>query len=270
MRRWCPAFMVLACVAATSRADDTPAAAGVREIVAHRGSCVDRPECTLAAYRRAIEAGATAVEVDVRTTKDGQLVIMHDETLDRTTNGMGHIGEKTLAEIKSLDAGSWFDANYKNERVATLAEVLSLCGDRCDVLLDLKEQGDEYAARVATEVRKHGKPRRIIVGGRSVEQVQEFRKLLPEARLLGLIPETKDIEAFAAAGCDTIRLWPRWLVDESLVARVRTAKVKLHIGDPTGSVETVRPLLKHRPESMSSDDPARLRKTLAGLSGATN
>lgn len=263
MNRWSFALMLLACVTAPIRADDVRAAAGrVREIVAHRGSCIDRPECTLAAYAKAIEVGATAVEVDVRTTKDGQFVILHDETLDRTTSGRGRVGEKTLAEIKTLDAGSWFDARYKNERVATLAEVLTLCGDKCDVLLDLKEQGEEYARNVAAEVRKHGRPKRIIVGGRSVEQVKQLRALLPEARFLGLIPETKDIEAFAAAGCDTIRLWPKWLGDETLVPRVRQAKVKLHIGDPTGSIETVQPLLKHRPESMSSDDPARLKKTL--------
>jgi glycerophosphoryl diester phosphodiesterase len=269
MKRFFWMLPVLVCLSGIASADEmAEAAKGVREIVAHRGSCVDRPECTLSACRRAIEAGATAVEVDVRSTKDGKLVLLHDETLDRTTNGTGRVGDRTLAEIKTLDAGSWFDARFKNERVPTLAEVLMLCRDKCDLLLDLKEQGDEYVRRVAAEVKQHGDPKRIIVGGRSVEQVKQFRALLPEARFLGLIPETRNIEAFAAAGCDTIRLWPKWLGDETLVPRVRRAKVKLHIGDPTGSIETVSPLLKHRPDSMSSDDPARLKKSLAELQSA--
>ena len=78
-------------------ADDlSRAAAGVRQTIAHRGASAIRPENTLAAYRAAIESGATALEVDVRTTKDGALVSLHDKTVDRTTDGTGSIGDRTL------------------------------------------------------------------------------------------------------------------------------------------------------------------------------
>ena len=120
-------------------------ARAVRQVIAHRGSSSDRPECTLAALRRAIEVGATASEVDVRLTLDRQLVILHDQTLDRTTNGTGKIGSKTLAEVRRLDAGSWFDAKYRTERVPTLREVLEVGRGKIDVLLDLKEQGEVYS-----------------------------------------------------------------------------------------------------------------------------
>ena len=245
-------------------AADSPAAR-VRQIVAHRGSSADRPECTLASNRRAIEAGATATEVDVRTTKDGRLVILHDSTLDRTTNGQGPVREKTLAEIKRLDAGSWFDPAYQSEQVPTLAEVLKACRGKIDVLLDLKEQGDDFARSVAALVKAKGQPRRTIVGVRSVEQAKLFRRLLPEARQLGLIASPDEIEAYAGAGVETIRLWPKWLTDQQLVGRVRKAGAQLHLNGTTGTPEDVVPLLRNRPDSLSSDDPGKLVRTLAAL-----
>jgi glycerophosphoryl diester phosphodiesterase len=242
------------------------AAKNVKQIVAHRGSSADRPECTLASLLRAIESGSTATEVDVRTTKDGRLVILHDTTVDRTTGGKGRISDLTFAEVRKLDAGSWFDAKYKNERIPTLREILETAKGKTGVLLDLKESGEEYAAKVIREVRRYGEPKRIIVGVRSVEQAKRFRKLLPEAKQLGLIPNPESIEAFAAVKVKTIRLWPRWVAaDESLVARVRKVKCGLHINGATGTREEVVPKLKYRPESTSSDDPARLVATLRSL-----
>lgn len=238
---------------------------GVQQIIAHRGSSSDRPECTLASVEQAIVAGATAVEVDVRLTKDGHLVILHDTTLDRTTNGSGPLKEKTLAEVRRLDAGSWFDPKYKDQRVPTLQESLVACRRRIDILLDLKEQGEPFAKQVAALVKAHGDPRRTVVGVRSVQQARLFRKLLPKARQLGLIPTPNDIEAFASAGVKTIRLWPRWLTDKSLVGRVRKAGAGLHLNGTTGHAEEVTALLMQRPSSMSSDNPARLVATLAKL-----
>ena len=236
--------------------------ASVRQIIAHRGSSADRPECTIASVRRAIEAGATATEVDVRTTKDRRLVILHDATVDRTTDGTGLIGEKTLDEVKQLDAGGWFDPKYKDERVPVLGEVFAVCNDKIDILLDLKEQGEEFAHAVAFLVKTKGQPRRTIVGVRSIEQAMLFRELLPESRQLGLIRSPDDVEAYAQAGVETIRLWPKWLTDESLVGRVRDAGATLHLNGTTGAVDEVGELLKHQPYSLSSDDPARLVKTL--------
>ena len=259
----------LACWSAVagSGPDLRKAAQNVRQIVAHRGSSLDRPECTGASCQRAIEVGATAVEVDVRTSKDRHLVILHDATLDRTTNGKGPVGQKTLAQLKRLDAGSWFDPKYKNERIPTLREILQLAKGKIDVLLDLKESGPAYAEQVVQQIRKHGEPKRIVVGVRSVEQAKRFRKLLPEARQLGLIPNPDSIEAFAKTGVETIRLWPRWLKDKTLVSRVRATKAKLHLNGRTGRRDEVIPLLKHGPDSMSSDDPGRLVKLLKELAG---
>jgi len=238
------------------------AARKVTQIVAHRGASTQRPENTLAAFRRAIDVGATATEVDVRTSKDGQLFLLHDATLERTTSGKGKASDLTLAELKKLDAGTWFDPQYSSERIPTLTEALVLCRGKIDILLDLKEQGDTYAEKVAAEVRQFGDSRKTIVGVRSVEQAKLFRRLLPEARQLGLISAPEAIDSFAEANVEMIRLWPRWLVDKTLVPHVKKAKVKLHLNGTTGTTNEVLTLLPYRPDSISADDPEMLIRSL--------
>lgn len=241
---------------------ESVAESSVRQVVAHRGASTERPECTLSAIQRSIDVGATAVEIDIRTSKDGQLFVLHDTTLDRTTNGDGRAVERTMAELKELDAGSWFDIKYRGERIPKLSEALELCRGKIDVLLDLKEQGATYVESVVDEVRNHGDPKRTIIGVRSVAQAVQFRKLLPAARQLGLIPDPQQIDEFAKAGVDTIRLWPKWLSDDSLVTRIRRLDVQLHLNGATGKPQEVLMLLQYKPYSLSADDPATLIDTL--------
>src|SRR5687767_7844700 len=94
------------------------------KIVGHRGAAGLAPENTLASFRRAWELGADIVELDVHLTTDGQVIALHDATLDRTTSGTGPVAVLTLAEVQSLDAGSQFAPEFAGERVPTLAEVL--------------------------------------------------------------------------------------------------------------------------------------------------
>ncbi len=253
-----PTAAALLAFASLTPAADPPnppaaAAAAVREVVGHRGSCADRPENTLASYRRAIDAGAHAAEVDARTTRDGFLVCLHDPDLARTTDGTGRVGDRTLAEIQKLDAGRKFDAKYAGERVPELREVLAVCRGKIDVLIDLKESDEAYDKRVAAAVTAHGDPRRTILGVRSAEQARRFREL---------VPAVGDVEAFARAGVTMVRLWPKWLSDPTLVPRVRALGLELHLGAGGGTAAEVLPLLAHRPESLSSDDPARLVRTV--------
>lgn len=93
-------------------------------VVGHRGNVKFAPENTIPAFEIAIEYGADLLEMDIRETKDGELVIMHDETVDRTTNGTGKVSELTLREMKKFDAGSWFSPKFKGVKVPTLKEVL--------------------------------------------------------------------------------------------------------------------------------------------------
>jgi glycerophosphoryl diester phosphodiesterase len=223
----------------------------------------ERPECTLAAIRRAIDVGATAVEVDVRTSKDGELFILHDATLDRTTSGAGPASALTLAQLQQFDAGSWLDSTYRGERIPSLIQAAEACHGRIDLLLDLKEQGDDYDTQVAGVIRDHGDPAKTIVGVRSVAQAMRFRTLLPKSRQLALIPSVDSIEQFAKAGVDTIRLWPRWLEDgDEPTKRVRASGKRLHLNGTMGEMNETLELLAFEPDSLSSDHPGRLKKTL--------
>lgn len=98
-------------------------------VIAHRGASKLAPENTLAAFRKAKVYGTNWVEFDVMLTKCGEAVVIHDETVDRTTNGSGRVAELTYAEIKTLDAGSWFSPNFAGERIPTLKEVILLLNE---------------------------------------------------------------------------------------------------------------------------------------------
>ncbi len=237
---------------------------GVDQIIAHRGASIERPECTLISIKRAIQVRATAVEVDIRTSADGVLVIMHDTSVNRTTDGTGNVNELSLAELKQLDAGSWFNRRYRDQQVPTLREVLELCKGRIDVVLDLKEYGEEYRNQVVSEVKQYGDPARMIIGVRSMAHIKTFSELLPEAQLLGLISHPREIEQFVEGGVKMIRLWPRWFdeFEEDLVRRVRLAGASLHLNGTRGEMEETYELLQHFPTSLSSDDPKRLIQTL--------
>jgi glycerophosphoryl diester phosphodiesterase len=121
--------------------------------IAHRGHSIALPENTLEAYRRAIELGVDMIECDVNRTKDGELVMIHDWTLDRTTTASGRVEEVTLDEIRSLDAGSRFDRSYANVRIPTTAETLDLARE-AGILMCFEVKGETPAhfKRVAEQL----------------------------------------------------------------------------------------------------------------------
>lgn len=108
-------------------------------IVAHRGASGHAPENTMVAFERALALRADALECDVHPTKDGQLVVMHDFMLNRTTNGSGLIMQHTLAEIQQLDAGSWFAPGFRDARVPILAELLAWAKGRTNLVIEIKQ-----------------------------------------------------------------------------------------------------------------------------------
>lgn len=111
----------------------------VMEIVVHRGANHLAPENTMASARKAIELGAEYVEVDVRTSADGVMYVIHDGTVDRTTDGEGAVRELTSEQIDKLDAGSWFDPKFKGERVPRLRTLLEWIRGKGKVYFDVKD-----------------------------------------------------------------------------------------------------------------------------------
>jgi len=107
-------------------------------IWAHRGASATAPENTLAAFRAAAAAGADGIELDVHLSRDGVPVVIHDETVDRTTNGRGHVASMTAEQLRRLDAGSWFAQSFAGETVPTLEEVFAWTGERLRLNVEIK------------------------------------------------------------------------------------------------------------------------------------
>ena len=121
-----------------------------RGICAHRGAMKTHPENTIAALKEAIRLGAHMIEFDVRMTKDKKLVVIHDRSVDRTTDGTGLVTELTLLEIKIFDAGSWKSKEFEGERVPTLSEALSIMPN--NIWLNIHLKGDEELGSATAKV----------------------------------------------------------------------------------------------------------------------
>jgi len=121
------------------------------KIYAHRGASTYAPENTLAAFALAYEMGADGIELDVQLTADDEVVVIHDDTLERTSSGVGLVREHSLAELKKLDFGTWFSERYAGEQIPTLAETLRLIYDTgMKVNIELKATSDYDEGRLLT------------------------------------------------------------------------------------------------------------------------
>jgi len=139
-------------------------------LIGHRGYPAKFPENTLAAFEGAMQAGCDMIELDVTLSRDRKVVVIHDDTLDRTTNGKGPVLERTLEEIKRLDAGSWFAPRFSAERIPELSEVMELTAGRCMLNIEIKQSAfeagypiDAIEHQVVTLVRASGAMDRVII-----------------------------------------------------------------------------------------------------------
>ncbi len=149
----------------------------VQGLVAHRGASAEAPENTLAALRRGWELGAESCEIDVRVTRDGVVVLMHDDTTERTGGVDRTVAEQTLAELKQLDVGAWKAERYRGERVPTLAEAIAAIPAGRQLFVELKD-GVESAEPVAAVIRE-ARPGSVALQAYDPAVLQAAAKLLP-------------------------------------------------------------------------------------------
>jgi glycerophosphoryl diester phosphodiesterase len=212
-------------------------------IVAHRGASRVAPANTLSAFLKAAELGADGVELDVHLSADGVPVVIHDDTVDATTDGSGWVADMSVAQLKQLDAGSWFDRAFAGERIPTLEEVFQAVGDRLLVNVELKSspsgrRGLERA--VVALVERYGLAERVWLSSFSLAALRRARRLAPHMRL-GLLYGPGMPRALQ-------RLWLRLvgryaayhpehgLVDAPLVAWARRRGSQVHawtVNDPS-------------------------------------
>ncbi len=149
---------------------------------AHRGGGKEAPENTIPAFENSAENGIDVLELDVRATKDGELVVIHDSKLERTTNGTGAVGEKTLAELKGLDAGFAFSEDGgkvfpfrdKGVKIPTLREVFERFPERA-INIELKDTNPGLAPALCTLIKKYERADRVIVASTGSPVLEEFR-----------------------------------------------------------------------------------------------
>lgn len=156
----------------------------IPKVIAHRGASGSAPENTLVAFSRAADLGAKAIELDANITSDGIVVIVHDESVDRCSDGTGMVREKTFAQIRKLDAGKWFGSKFSGERIPTLKEAIDLIIKR-DLFLNLEIKPSpgcerETARKIAYDVNEYwpiGAP--IIVSSFSSVSLDVFHQASP-------------------------------------------------------------------------------------------
>ncbi len=174
-------------------------------VIAHRGCSGRFPENTLEAFRAAVEEGADLIELDVSLSLDRVPVVIHDDTLDRTTSGSGKVSDHSLAELRQLDAGSWFASEFSEARIPTLEEVFVECGGQIVINVELKPEGfeeqdvpDAVERQVLQLVERYTLQKSVILSSfehRFFPRIRQNHSLLPIALLFENLPEAQAVIA---------------------------------------------------------------------------
>ena len=204
-------------------------------VIAHRGDKSHAPENTLAAFNLAAEEGADAIEFDVKLSFDGKVIVLHDQRIDRTTNGTGDVSKIPLSALRELDAGGWFSEKFRGERIPTLDEVFETIGKRLYMNVELTNyftSGDELVMKVVESVEKHSLQNQVFFSSFLPSNLKKTHSLMPDVPrgllsrpgLAGLWGRT-----FSWRG-DYFALHPNLLdVKPGLVRRIHKAGKRIHV-----------------------------------------
>jgi len=207
-------------------------------IVAHRGLLIHAPENTLTNFRACLEL-RLGFEFDVEQTKDGHLVCIHDDRVDRTTNGTGRVADLTLDEIRRLDAGSWFHPKFTGEKVPTIEEVLKLVAEYKEhdllIAVDLKTEGVEQSVVQLAE--KHKVLHRLLFIGRTISDPRvrdRIRSVSNQAHTAAVANNSEEFpKSLAAKNADWVYF--RYLPPKEQMEAVRNAGKRVFIAGATVS-----------------------------------
>jgi glycerophosphoryl diester phosphodiesterase len=230
-------------------------------IFAHRGACAHAPENTIASFELALAQGADAIELDVKLSSDGYVVVHHDDTVDRTTDGKGRIKNLTLTELKKLDAGSFFSEKFKGEKIPTLEDVFEAVGKRTFINIELtnyKTRGDNLVETVCMLVKKHNMQKRILFSSFFASNLSKARSYLPDVprgllALNGVLGAWARSFGFAFGKYEALH---PFLKDTSQqqVARVHRLNRRIHVWT-VNKQEDMRRLFDWGVDGIFTDDP---------------
>lgn len=219
-----------AAVAATGRAAAAEAPAmPVRGFCAHRGAMTTHPENTLPAFAEALRLGARMIEFDVQLTRDGALVLMHDDTIDRTTDRQGRVADLTLSELREADAGMRKEARFAGTGIPTFEETLAMMPREVWLNCHLKG-GAELGGAVAKVIAKAGRLHQAFLAAKN-EAANAAREAVPEILLCNMERQSNAADyarRTIAMKADFIQLLGKGEVDPALVAELHAAGIRVN------------------------------------------
>ena len=226
--------------------------------IAHRGGLAYAPENTLAAIKNAIKIGADYVEIDVHLSKDGEVVVIHDDTLDRTTDGTGLVREKTMKDLMRLDVGRWFSYEFEGEKVPTLGEVFDLAKDKIGVVIEIKN-GPYFYENIEKKIldiaEEKGMLSKIIVISFDHEAIKRVKAIDPLVKT-GLLYFANIVDMEHLADETGARfMCPCWkMVTPDTVRRAKEAGLKINIWT-LDEPQLIRKFLEMGVDCISSNMP---------------
>jgi glycerophosphoryl diester phosphodiesterase len=231
-------------------------------IFAHRGASAHAPENTLAAFELALAQNADAIELDAKLSADGRAVVIHDPTVDRTTDGHGRVNDLSFTELRSLDAGSFFSEKYRGEKIPSLDEVFEVVGRRTFINVELTNYyspRDQLVETVCMLVKKFKMQKRVLFSSFFPSNLSKARAYLPEVPR-GLLAFNGWLGAWARSfGFDFGRyqaLHPNLNdVTSQQVQRVHRLQRRIHVWTVNAS-EDMRRLFQWGVDGIFTDDPA--------------
>ncbi len=231
---------------------------------AHRGAPNTHPENTVPSFLEAISLGVDMIEFDVRETADGHPVLMHDNTVDRTTDGEGAVEDLTLGEIKSLDAGSWKDPKFASTRVPTFAEALDVMPP--DILLNIElKAGEKVVDSVIAEITRRGIVEQSLLAARN-DQADRARELIPGIKIINFSRQNSGdeyVDNTIATGAGYIQLGRGYTTAE-IVARCHDNGIIVNVFK-SDEPDDQRLLMDWGVDYILTDEPRVLMQTLGRL-----
>lgn len=206
-------------------------------IIAHRGASGLAPENSLAAFQIAVDEGADGIELDVHLSKDGEVVVIHDETIDRTSNGTGYVHEMTVDELKAYDIGSWFDPKFSSERIATLQEVIDVLPDSIFLNVEIKNSPIVYEgieSKLVDVLRRNNRLDSTVVSSFDHESLYRVKKLAPELKIgllykLNYLDTLEYVNLFKEKGTEVYSLHPsRQIIINRDIEEVKQAGLQIY------------------------------------------
>ncbi len=201
-------------------------------LIAHRGASGHAPENTMAAFRKALEMGAEAVELDVHLSLDGKLVVVHDEDLKRVAGVKIPVGAMTAKELSGMDVGSWFDGRFKSEGVPLLEDVFDLCEGRAEIHVELKKGSKLYPGieeKTLELIARRKAHKTTLVSSFDHAALKTLRKLDERVRigyLMGATPALKAFPEMRALKAESLNC-SLWQADRLKVGMARRRGLKV-------------------------------------------